>query len=152
MNPLRIAAITVALLTLQGCAAVGLAVLGTGAGVAASAGIDHTLNGIAYKTFAASPNATRFATLKTLARMEMPVMKDSVDKENTRIWEIVAEASDRTIEIELEELTPRTTRMRVIANNGPFFKDAATATEIIVQTAATLDADVAQTDSAGSAS
>ena len=37
-------------------------------------------------------------------------------------------------------MSSRTARMRVVANEGEFFfKDAATATEIIVQTAATLD-------------
>lgn len=49
-------------------------------------------------------------------------------------------ARDRIIDIELESVTARTTRMRVVANKGHiFFKDAATATEIILQTAQALD-------------
>lgn len=110
---------------------------GCAAGVAVGAGVDHTLSGIAYKTFPVSANEPRFATLKTLHRMDIGVVRD---EETSARHAIVAKASDRTIEIELETLTRRTTRMRVVANmDGLFFKDAATATEIIVQTAQTLD-------------
>jgi hypothetical protein len=37
---------------LQGCAAAGLAVVGAGAGVGMGTGVEHTLNGVNYKTFA----------------------------------------------------------------------------------------------------
>ena len=46
---------------------------------------------------------------------------------------LTARASDREIEVELEAITPKTTRMRSTAKNG-IFRDAATATEIILQT------------------
>lgn len=52
---------------------------------------------------------------------------------------LVAIAGDRTIEIELDWLTAQTTRMRVNAKQGTFFKDRATAAEIIVQTERTLE-------------
>ncbi len=52
---------------------------------------------------------------------------------------IVAAAGDRTIEIEIDRLTSQTTRMRVNAKQGAFFKDRATAAEIIIQTERTLD-------------
>jgi hypothetical protein len=127
----------------QGCAAgIGTAFMATGAGVAVGAGVDHTLSGIAYKTFSVSTNELRFATLKTLHRMDISVIRDEDTPDHHAID---GKASDRTIEIELEPLTRRTTRMRVVANmGGLFFKDAATATEIIVQTAQTLDAQIAQ--------
>ena len=126
-------------LFLQGCAAgsVGLMLAATGTGLAAGAGVDHTLSGIAYKTFSVSQNELRYATLKALHRMDMKVVQDANAAE---YHEIVAEAIDRKIEIELEPVSRRATRMRVVANKGEiFFKDAATATEIIVQTAHTLD-------------
>lgn len=124
---------------LQGCAAVGLAVVGAGAGAGVGAGIDHTINGIVYKTFAASINNVRFATLKTFDRMAMPLTADEKQDDG---WKLSATAADRTIDVELERLTERTTRMRVTANEGSlFFKDASTATEIIVQTAQILDDD-----------
>ena len=146
----RILTICVLTLALQGCAigGLGLMLAATGTGLAAGAGVDHTLSGITYKTFSVSRNQLRYATLKTLHRMDMKVVKDKREKE---YHYIEATALDRTIEIELERLTSRTTRMRVVANKGEiFFKDAATATEIIVQTAATLDTQTARQRSRGS--
>jgi len=117
----------------------------TGTGLAAGAGVDHTLSGITYKTFSVSRNQLRFATLKTLHRMDMKV---TTDKRTKALHIIEAVALDRIIEIELEPLTRRTTRMRVVANQGQiFFKDSATATEIIVQTATTLDTQSARQSS-----
>jgi len=135
----RILTICVLTFALQGCAigGLGLMLAATGTGLAAGAGVDHTLSGITYKTFAVSRNQLRYATLKTLHRLDMKVVKDRRAKDHHLIE---AEALDRVIEIELEPLTRRTTRMRVVANQGHiFFKDAATATEIIIQTAHTLD-------------
>lgn len=117
----------------------------TGTGLAAGAGVDHTLSGITYKTFSVSRNELRFATLKTLHRMDMKV---TTDKRLKNLHTIEAVALDRVIEIELEPLSRRTTRMRVVANQGQiFFKDSATATEIIVQTATTLDTQSARQSS-----
>jgi hypothetical protein len=47
---------------------------------------------------------------------------------------IRAVSNDREIEIELEMVSPKTTRIRTVAKQGIFFKDRATATEIIIQT------------------
>jgi len=48
---------------------------------------------------------------------------------------ITARAADRDIQIELEALTPATTRMLVTAKkDGGILQDSATATEIILQT------------------
>lgn len=136
----RIVVIVLVGLVLHGCAGAGMALLATGAGLAVGSGVEHTLSGIAYKTFAVSQNELRFAALKTLHRMDIKVEKDAEAGDH---HSILATAVDRTIEIELEPLTRRTTRMRVVANEGQiFFKDAATATEIILQTAQTLDTQV----------
>ena len=132
-------------LALHGCAGAGVALLASGAGLAVGTGVEHTLSGIAYKTFAVSQNELRFAALKTLHRMDIKVVKDTAvkDSDSTEYHSILAEATDRTIEIELEPLTRRTTRMRVVASMGHiFFKDAATATEIIHQTAQTLETQI----------
>ena len=124
---------------LQGCAAAGLAVVGAGAGVGMGTGVEHQLNGVAYKTFATPIDAVHHATRATLARLAMPITADSRTQEG---WTLSASAADRTIDIELERLTPRTTRLRVVANKGGlFFKDSATSTEIILQTAQTLQDD-----------
>jgi xanthine dehydrogenase molybdopterin-binding subunit B len=124
---------------LQGCAAAGVTLATAGAGVGMGAGVEHTLNGIVYKTFGVSINELRFAALKTLDHMDMPV---TADEKTETGWKLTATASERTIDIEFERLTERTTRMRVVANEGMiFFKDASTATEIITQTAQTLQDD-----------
>ncbi len=133
MKSLRMAALALSLMALSGCAAIAL----TAGSVAAGAGVDHTLSGIVYKTFASSMAETRLASLKTLKRMDMDVVKDEKTEDG---WLISAVANERKIDIELEVLTKRTTRVRVVANKGGiFFKDSATATEIIQQTADALD-------------
>ena len=127
-----VAALLLVSLALQGCAAVVL----TAAGVAGGAGVNHTLNGIAYKTFNNSVAELRAGTLRKIEDMDMTVIED---KETEDGWEIKATAIKRVIDIELERLSKRATRMRVVANEGKiFFKDAATATEIIILTAENL--------------
>lgn len=119
-----------------GCAAVGLTMFSVGAGIGTGTGVSYTLDSIAYKTFAASEGKVRSATLKTLSRMAIDVKED---KANGSGRKIVALAGDRTIDIELERLTAKTSRMRVTAKHGWFFRDRATATEIIVQAERTLE-------------
>ena len=128
----RFIPIVLSAMILQGCAAVAL----TAGSMAAGAGIDHTLSGITYKTFSASMNELRLATLKTLHRMDIRV---TADTRNEAGRQIIGAALEREIEIEFEAVTRRTTRMRVVVSKGMIFKDGATATEIIIQTAVTLD-------------
>ncbi len=113
-----------------------LSLLATGAGTAASSGVSYTLDSIAYKTFTASEEGLRTGTLKTLKRMDIQVKETEQTETGSKI---VAEAADRTIEIELDRLTTKTSRMRVNAKQGWLFKDRATAMEIIIQTERTLD-------------
>ena len=123
-------------ISVQRCAGAGLAVMGATAGVSMGTGVEHTLNGVAYKTFTAPLGNVRVATLRTLNQMDMPV---TMDAKTDSGWELSATAADRKIDIELERLSERTTRMRVVANKGEiFFKDTSTATEIVLQTAQVL--------------
>ena len=126
----------VAMAASSGCAAIGLTLMGAGAGTAAGSGVSYTLDSIAYKTFAASEEGLRAATLKTLKRMDLRVKENQRTEAGTQI---VAEASDRTVEIELDHVTTKTSRMRVNVKQGWFFRDRATATEIILQTERTLE-------------
>lgn len=136
---IRIAAAALVGIALQGCADGGTDATGTD--IAAGAGIDHTTAGIAYKTFAASLGELRVATLNALHRLDLSVIRDGPRNGGHAI---VATARKRRVEIEIEMLSGRTARMRVAAGDGgAVFRDAATAAEIIVQTAATLD-DLAQ--------
>jgi len=120
----------------SGCAAIALTLLGVGAGISGGTGVSYTLDSIAYKTFTVSEEGLRAATLKTLKRMDMQVKEDQPAEVGRKI---VAQAGDREVEIELDRLTAKTSRMRVNVKQGWFFKDRATAAEIIIQTERTLD-------------
>lgn len=131
-----VALATVLLVGTQGCAAVGLTLFGVGAGLSAGTGTQYTLDSIAYRTFTAPLADMRRATLLTFKRMDISLQNDdNIDAGR----HIVGQASDRKIDIELERLTSRTTRMRVTAKQGWFFRDRATAGEIIAQTERSLD-------------
>jgi hypothetical protein len=120
----------------QGCAGVGLALFGVGAGVSGGTGVSYTLDSIAYKTFAASDADLRAATIQTFKRMAIEVTETQKTETGT---DITATAGDRTVEVEIDRITPKTSRMRVVVKKGWFLRDRATAGEIIVQTADTLD-------------
>ena len=114
----------------------GLTLFGVGAGTAAGTGTAYTLDGVAYRTFTAPLDDVRRATSTSLKRMDLRVKTDQTTESGRTI---VALASDRTVSIELEKLTSRTTRMRVTAKQGAIFRDRATAGEIIAQTERALD-------------
>jgi len=105
--------------------------------VGAAAGVSHTLGGIVYKTFTEPMPKVKRATLTALKRMDIAVESIQANQEGEVIK---AKASNRTIEVQLESLTPKTTRIRVTADSDGFFKDSATATEIILQTERVLPA------------
>jgi len=63
---------------------------------------------------------------------------------------IAATGNDREIEVELEVISSNATRIRTVAKQGVFFKDRATATEIILQTEKVLDMDIGTANSRGS--
>jgi hypothetical protein len=95
-------------------------------------GVGHALGGMVYKTFTTSQSNVKKATLGALNRMQIQV----VEAKRSGATEVIkAKAVDREIEIELESLTPTTTRMMVVAKKGDgILRDSATATEIILQT------------------
>lgn len=117
-----------AALLLAGCEPISMTMLGIGAGT----GVNHHLGGIAYRTFTEPTQKVRKATLVALKRMA--IKYEGTDKiDNGEV--IRAKAADRSIEIELEALTPNTTRMRTVARkDGGLLVDSATAFEIISQT------------------
>jgi hypothetical protein len=135
--PLALGLMGATALMAQGCAApLGLAIAEIGAGTAASAGISHTLGGISYKTFTAPSEDVHIAARRALDTMGIACQSDTLD-DGTR--QLNATASDRDIDIEIEALTPKTTRLRVVASEYVVLKDSATAAEIIMQTAHALE-------------
>jgi len=114
--------------SLAGCAPVALTALGVGM----ATGVGHTLGGMVYKTFTTPQANVKRATVTALGRMQIRMVRSKRDG-STEV--ITAKAGDRDIEIELEALTPNTTRMAVTAKkDGGILRDGATATEVILQT------------------
>ena len=123
--------LTFSLLALFGCAGVGLTLFGVGAGVTTGTSVAYTLDGIAYRTFTAPLSQVETATRTALDRMGITVSGTAKIDQGKAIRAV---SNDREIEIELEMVSAKTTRIRTVAKQGIFFKDRATATEIIIQT------------------
>jgi hypothetical protein len=128
MKRASIGLLVLAAVALDGCVAVGLTALGVGM----ATGVSHTLSGMVYKTFTTPEPQVKRAALGALNRMQVKVLDT---KRNGSTERIRAKAGDRDIEIDLEALTPATTRMTVTAKkDGGILRDGATATEVILQT------------------
>lgn len=124
----RLATALAAAWLLGGCAPVAITALGVGM----ATGVSHTLGGMVYKTFTAPQANVKKATMTALNRMQIQVKQARRDGSSEVIS---ARAGDRDVEIELEALTPNTTRMLVTARkDSGILSDGATATEIILQT------------------
>src|SRR5918999_1335277 len=115
------------LFSLSGCADVGMTLFGVGAGVATGTSVSYTLDGIAYRTFTAPISQVEGATRTALDRMGIKIQATSKTEQGKAIK---AMTNDR----EIEMISAKTTRIRTVAKQGIFFKDRATATEIIMQT------------------
>ncbi|SRR2546430_8176839 len=123
-----IAVVIAGCLVATGCIPLAL----TAAGVGMASGVSHTLGGIVYKTFAAPQTKVQHATVAALRKMQIKVTETKREGNKELI---MARAADRDIDIEIEALTPNTTRITVVAKkDGGLIRDSATATEIILQT------------------
>jgi len=130
-NVLGVIAVAGGIMPLAGCDPLSLTMLGVGT----ATGVQHTLNGITYKTFTTPLPQMRTATISGLRNMGIKV----ASREKTTEGEVIkATATERNIEIELDAITPHTTRMRTSVRNG-LFMDSATGTEIILQTEKALN-------------
>lgn len=116
---------------LAGCEPLSLAALGIGG----SAAVNHKVSGTPYRTFTAPLARVKIASMGALKRMGIKA-ESTTKTENGEL--ITARAGKREIEVELESLTPNTTRMKVVAREGGLFYDSATASEIITQTGKSL--------------
>ncbi len=131
---------------LNGCAAIALTVLGVGAGVATGTSVGYTLDGFAYRTFTAPLPQVESATRTALNRMGITIEATAQTEQGKAI---AATGNDREIEVEFEVISSNATRIRTVAKQGIFFKDRATATEIILQTEKVLGMDVATANGRG---
>lgn len=112
---------------LCGCQNLALSLAGAGATFA----LGHSINGPTHRTFTAPYPAVKKASLAALKKMGITLESFGRFDEGEIIY---ARASGRTVEIELEQVSQRATRVRVATRNGGFFYDSATANEIVLQT------------------
>ena len=123
--------LSICLLGLAGCEPLAISVLGAGAGTA----LRYSIDGATSRTFTASAAEVKHASLQALERIGIAF--ESFDR--FEYGELIfARAENRAIEIEIEPISPRATRMRIAAKNGSFFYDNATASEIVAQTERSL--------------
>ena len=116
---------------LNGCAAVAVTMLGVGAGVATGTSVGYTLDGYAYRTFTAPLPKVESAARTALEWMGIKIEATAKTEQGKAI---AATGNEREIEVEFEVISSNATRIRTVAKQGFFFKDRATATEIILQT------------------
>ena len=90
-----------------------------------------SMGGIVARTFTAPLKTVERANTRALKDMGIKVVSRETNEDGERV--VSAQANDREIEILLEPLSPKTTRIRARATEG-ILHDAATATEIILQT------------------
>ena len=120
-------AVLVLAISTAGCTPITL----TAASLGASMGVSHTINGIIYRTFTAPMKTVELGSVQAMRDMGVKVVSRSTNDGGERV--INATARDRDIQVLLEPLTTKTTRMRVIASNG-LLTDSSTAQEIVHQT------------------
>jgi hypothetical protein len=121
---------------LPGCQSLALSMAGAGA----TAAIGASIAGITYRTFTAPLPVVKKAALAALENMGMTPESFGRFEAGEIIF---ARAGGCSVEIELEALTARATRMRVSTRDGGLFFDAATANEIVAQTQKVLEAPAA---------
>jgi hypothetical protein len=120
----------------QGCAAVGVALLGSATSAATGTSVSYTLDSKAQKSFTAPITEVKASLFSALDQMAFTVDTDEKTSEGARI---VAQANGREVEAQLESVTPKTTKMVVVVREGWFWKDRATAVEIVEQTSRGVD-------------
>lgn len=131
----KISTLLCLVLSLSGCALMGLAVV-PAALSGGAAGVDYTFTNNAYKTISYPVADVEAALNKALKKMDIKKTKRKA-KEGKVSVTVVTDNLD--IYIDLKNVTPTVTNMEVNAKKGVFFKDKATAAEIIVQTEKNLE-------------
>ena len=122
------------ILMLSGCAVLPFAVPAAFSGGAA--GVNYSFTNIAYKTISYPAADVEAALYEALKKVNIRVMKRETDG---ALVSVTAATDHLDIYIDLEKVTPTLTNIKVNAKRGPFFKDKATATEVILQTLEQLE-------------
>ena len=122
MNICRKYCLVLLLPLVSGCSAIAL----TGAGI----GTSYTLSNVAYRSFSFPVHRVHLATTAALKKMDIRIIDDSQTEDGRSLTGTTKELD---IRIDLEEVTPKTTQIKVDARKTFILKDKATAAEIINQ-------------------
>jgi len=114
----------------SGCAAVAI----TGG----SLGMGYTVTNVARKTVNHPLDQVIWAVMDASDKMEIKVVKNNGNEEERFIE---ATTKNLNISIQLESITPKTTKMTVNARDGIFLKDKSTANAIILKAEKILGAE-----------
>ncbi|MFZ2198037.1 MAG: DUF3568 family protein [Thermodesulfovibrionales bacterium] len=120
----------VCLLLLSGCASVLIA--------GASGGVAYSVTNIAYKTVQRPIDQVDLANRLALMKMGIKYVEVMRTENRTRIF---AKTSELKIYIDLDKITPKSTKISVDAQKNFLVKDKATAEAIIDETEAMLAKD-----------
>ena len=122
-------------LCLYGCAAlplaaVGGAVLGSGAGAVVKTGTEYTMTGVARRTFTVPAKAVRAAVLEAFDRagVAVPAHTDADDEDH-----IIGTLEGRTVEARLTSFSSSLTGMTLVVKRNALVKDRATSSELLEQ-------------------
>jgi hypothetical protein len=121
-------------IALHGCAAlpiaaVGGAVLGSGAGAVVKTGTEYTFTGTARRTFTVPINAVRAAVLEAFDRAGVQAHETNAAEGD----EIVGDLHKRTVRVRLTAFSDSLTGMTLSVKRNPFVKDRATSSELLEQ-------------------
>ena len=136
MRALRVGAVVpLAALLLQGCAALPLAALGgavleSGAGAVVKTGTEYTMGGSAHRTFSVPINAVRAGVLQAFERTGVMVEppKEPGDQDT-----IHGRLAHRSVRVQLTAFSESLTSMTLVVKQNFFLKDRATSSELLEQ-------------------
>lgn len=129
--PLAATGLAFLLASQTGCAAIGLTVLGTALGVGSGTATSYALNGFAYRTFALPLPTVERGTRQALKRLGIKLEGREPTEQGALLH---ATANERKVQVRLERVTSKATRVRTVVRINAVLMDKATATEIIIQT------------------
>ena len=131
----KLSTLSCLLLAFSSCALLGSAVV-PAAVSGGAVGVNYTFTNNAYKTISSPVVDVEAALNKALQKMNIKKTEREVEVDKVSV---TAVTGNLDIYIDLEKITPTVTNIEVNAKKGLFFKDKATATEIIVQTEKNLE-------------
>jgi len=122
-------------LLFQGCAALPLAALGgavleSGAGAVVKTGTEYTMGGTAHRTFSVPINAVRAGVMQAFERTG--VMVEPAEDPGDH-YTIRGRLAHRTVQVRLRAFSESLTAMTLVVKQNYFLKDRATSSELLEQ-------------------